>query len=1134
MSYYVKHLESSWIYASSYTKVTSFSPPYSAVTRIYTPVVDGTRENTTGVVIAPGFILSAWHAFNEYPLSTKIIERASSTIGAAADSVGGESLVFLRYGSAFTSDLAVVKLDEEVTLDVDDMPGLYVSLGQANDDLLAEAYTVSHPMSLYDDASATTRSAFTQYELNVDARTQYSNTEGTWADWTKVGSGGHSGGPVFVTGTSGPEEGKAFVAGILTWANATGDSGANGNGDGVGGMLITLDEKLQIDDLLEGAGYEADDLPTDLIQGGGSADNVRGSFKNEIIHDGDGEDVVEGAAGTNHIALDADGDADMIVVGEGVDIISGGDEDDRLTFRTALLAQPTPFDDWRAETEEIEITHVGAGLAGPAFQTSGIPILGGFGSGDEGAPYGYFPATQEVFYVAMENMWHVRTDAEPYFPEYALSYAWHLIDNDDIPYVLHRNDMSFSVGYSYKDSFAGEAPEQLESVWADIDNDDLIIDIRTANDEVSYTILKDFAEGDYGIQFFDLAVDQMPFDVSAVMAYVDDEAGVDYINNNGEYYALPTRADRRDDGIDRTGGAGDDDLAGGGGADVLDGGAGNDTLRGAYGHDTLAGGAGNDLVRGSGGDDVLQGGDGNDELSDRLGDNTFEGGAGDDTASGGDGADSYIYAAGDGDDAIEDTSGSTEEHDVLALADLDAADVTLLRGGDDLYVAITASGEVITVIGQFASETENFGIDEIHFADETVWDRSAIASAAAVETHVQSITGTAGADTLTGDYGANTIEGLDGDDTILGRMAADLLLGGAGDDSINGGAGADLIQGGEDDDALSGWNGDDTFVVTVDDGDDSIAGGNGHDILDFLAFAVNSSTTVDLGAGSATGADIGTDSIAGVEEVWAGAGDDTLTGGAADETLLGGEGDDTLSGGGGKDILLGEQGSDTFAYDAGDGADQIADYGEDVGFDVLSFGAGITPGDVSFDWDPDSGDAIMLIGETGDRITITAQFSSWGGIEEIHFADATTWTAADLREWFTAAQETGGDDWISGTPYADTIDAGAGNDFVRSDEGDDSIEAGTGDDEIYGDGGDDTFVYDAGFGRDVIQDFTPGEATDDVIEFKDDIFGDFSAVIGAASQNGDDVVIEYDVGNTLTLAGIQLASLHQDDFRFIA
>src|SRR5215471_8220443 len=93
------------------------------------------------------------------------------------------------------------------------------------------------------------------------------------------------------------------------------------------------------------------------------------------------------------------------------------------------------------------------------------------------------------------------------------------------------------------------------------------------------------------------------------------------------------------------GGAGNDTLTGGSGADQLFGGAGNDTLLGKGGNDLLFGGAGNDTLIGGTGDDQVFGEAGNDRMIWNPGDGSdlFEGGDGNDTAevNGGNGAETF-------------------------------------------------------------------------------------------------------------------------------------------------------------------------------------------------------------------------------------------------------------------------------------------------------------------------------------------------------------------------------------------------------------------------------------------------------------------------------------------------------------
>ena len=137
----------------------------------------------------------------------------------------------------------------------------------------------------------------------------------------------------------------------------------------------------------------------------------------------------------------------------------------------------------------------------------------------------------------------------------------------------------------------------------------------------------------------------------------------------------------QDNGISRTGDAGDNRLDGGSGPDTLRGLAGDDTLNGNGYGDSLMGGDGADVINGGGGDDTISGGDtsadlrdvvyggngddsidggyGNDELRGDAGNDTIEGGYGADTVIGGDGNDVLTGSAwgddifgGDGNDFI--------------------------------------------------------------------------------------------------------------------------------------------------------------------------------------------------------------------------------------------------------------------------------------------------------------------------------------------------------------------------------------------------------------------------------------------------------------------------------------------------
>ena len=103
----------------------------------------------------------------------------------------------------------------------------------------------------------------------------------------------------------------------------------------------------------------------------------------------------------------------------------------------------------------------------------------------------------------------------------------------------------------------------------------------------------------------------------------------------------------------------------------------------------------------------------------------------------------------------------------------------------------------------------------------------------------------------------------------------------------------------------------------------------------------------------------------------------------------------------------------------------------------------------------------------------------------------------------------------------------------RSYGGNDTLNGGQGNDELTGNAGSDTFVFDNGFGRDVITDFDATDNNEDI---------DLSAVSGITSfsdlvanhlstVNGNAVIT--DGSNSITLVGVSTSQLHAQDFDFV-
>jgi serralysin len=153
--------------------------------------------------------------------------------------------------------------------------------------------------------------------------------------------------------------------------------------------------------------------------------------------------------------------------------------------------------------------------------------------------------------------------------------------------------------------------------------------------------------------------------------------------------------------------------------------------------------------------------------------------------------------------------------------------------------------------------------------------------------------------------------GGDGSDGIIGNASDNVLIGNAGADTLDGGAANDSLVGGA--------------------GDDRLIGGTGLDVADYGS--VSGVVTVNLATGTASGSNIGTDTLLGIEGATGGQGADFFIGNAGDNLLSGNAGSDTLIGDAGRDSLYGGSGDDLLITD---GLDDYVDAGD--GDDVILLG----------------------------------------------------------------------------------------------------------------------------------------------------------------------------------------------------
>lgn len=156
--------------------------------------------------------------------------------------------------------------------------------------------------------------------------------------------------------------------------------------------------------------------------------------------------------------------------------------------------------------------------------------------------------------------------------------------------------------------------------------------------------------------------------------------------------------------------------------------------------------------------------------------------------------------------------------------------------------------------------------------------------------------------------------------TVDGTLPEDVTIdGGAGDDQITGGGERDHLRGGAGSDRVAGGAGGDTIEEPDTVEPDALDGGPDFDLLTYADR--RQGVRVDLRDASPSQGSPGEgDTIAGIENVRGGSGDDTLLGDESANGLSGGGGADDMDGRGGDDELAGEAGIDVFQGGAGNDA----------------------------------------------------------------------------------------------------------------------------------------------------------------------------------------------------------------------
>lgn len=223
----------------------------------------------------------------------------------------------------------------------------------------------------------------------------------------------------------------------------------------------------------------------------------------------------------------------------------------------------------------------------------------------------------------------------------------------------------------------------------------------------------------------------------------------------------------------------------------------------------------------------------------------------------------------------------------------------------------------------------------------------------------------------------------------------------------------------------------------------------------------------------------------GVDVILDGEGNNIIDAGRGDDFVLVGYGDDVVAGGAGNDLIFSDMGNDT--VDGGNGADRIYLFdGNDRAFG----GNG----------------ADELYGENGND-------ELWGGRGRDHLDGGL------------------GNDSLFGDAGRDRLFGGSGDDGLNGGNGRDYLHGGSGVDILTGGAGRDTFAFDLSDGDDVITDFN---SRHDTIELGAALgVSSFLELQQIGSESGNDLVLEFANGDSLTLENTSWADVSANDFSFI-
>ncbi len=650
---------------------------------------------------------------------------------------------------------------------------------------------------------------------------------------------------------------------------------------GYGGNDLLLgdagDDELQggddIDELRGGSGTDIlfGEAGNDLLSGEEGNDTLQGGDDNDVLHGGSGADILFGEVGSD--LLSGEEDNDHLQGGDGNDELLGGDGDDVLFGEAGddTLDGGDGQNELRGgEGNDVYVLNDKTGIAGMDAQGNMITVSQVTGiedsSGNNRIVFGADITASDITFFTVQDS---NTDFllrygqnEVYLKDgltkatisslvfgngqtltragiMAMAPALTLVGGDGNDNIMGGKKADNLSGGDGSDRLTGGAG--MDILTGGLGNDTYVFQLGDGEDQVDNTAIDyataiDVIKLGRGIAINDVTLNRSGNDLMIKVSATDILTVKNYFAVGGTkkidkiYFADGTvwgQASIEKRVV----------IAGAtSGNDILNGFDTNDTMHALEGDDAVYGNGGHDQLFGDNGADSLYGGDGNDVL---------DGGGGADKLQGDAGSDTYRFGRGSGMDTIGEYSSNNDDIDIIVMGpDIKPDDIVVQRVYNqesnprphDLLMYIRKGPNLSgydnrIVVRDFFKRQDGYSkVEQIKFADGTIWDAAAIKAMVDVSTeNSETVWGYAWDDSLNGGGGNDRVYGYEGNDSLLGGTGNDSLYGGEGNDTLSGGRGNDSLYGGEGADILTGRDGADQLLG--DSGNDTLDGGTGNDGL---------------------------------------------------------------------------------------------------------------------------------------------------------------------------------------------------------------------------------------------------------------------------------------------------------------